>query len=169
MSARRTAFFAGALAIVLCCAFFGGCVDTRPILLPDVTLPASAEPTEEPAASPAQETAAPEEPPASADPMDYGEYLLYQDIAVYEQEGYTLFDATIVSGYPGALVCVMDVCFSDKQGEVARGRLTDGSGQEVLYLYEGETRVYAQIETDMSVTILDMSFEPIGEPIMPLA
>lgn len=169
MSARRVVSLHGMLIIVLCCALFGGCVDTRPTLLPDVTLPASTMAQAEPSALPELATSEPDEQFQSIESVDYNEYLLYQNIAVYEQEGHTLFDATIQSEYPGTLVCVLDVCFFDQQGEVARGRLTDGSGQEVLYLNQGETRVYAQIETDMSVTLLDISFEPIGEPIMPLA
>ena len=169
MSACRSVIPGGALIIALCFALMGGCVDTRPTLLPEVTLPASAQTTAAPEASPLQETAVPEEPLVSVAPEDYGEYLLYKNIAVYEQEGQTLMDATIVSEYPGTLVCVLDgVFFRHARRRVARGRLTDGSGQEVLYLNEGETRVYAQIATDMAVTSMDISFEPIGEPIMPL-
>lgn len=165
MSARGRGLLCCALA--LCCALLCGCVDTRPAILPDVTLPARTAEQASLTAVPEQ-TAAPE-PTASVAPENYGEYLQYKNIAVYEQYGHTLLDATIVSEYTGTLVCVMDARFYDRQGEVARGRLTDGSGQEVLYLAKGETRVYAQIDTDMPVTSLALAFEPVGDPILPLA
>lgn len=161
---------AAALAFLLIfAAFCGGCARQQGILNPDVTLPPTVTPTPEPTPSPTP--AATPEPAAEAtpEPVDYWTYLSFQDIYVYEESGDTFFQGVVQSEYPGRLIAVLDVFFyNDDKNEIARGRLLNGEGGDVLVFAPGETRVYARVDTDMSVTALDFGFESVGDPLAAL-
>jgi hypothetical protein len=154
----------------------------RPVLVPDRTIDLGPAPTpvfHEP-------DPVPSELPKPSEPSDPGDaefdklgveisdkghferYISYRELYVYEQDGHTYLDGTIKNEYPDTLVCVLDVCFFEGKEEIARARVFMGDGSSLLYLSPGETRVYADIKTDMPVTAADISFETVGDDIAPI-
>lgn len=66
-------------------------------------------------------------------------------------------DAVMVNAYPAPILCAVTLSFYEEEGEgepVAEGRLQTRDGQYVLTLAPGETTVFAQIDTDMTLTDL---------------
>ena len=152
-------------ALVLCC----GCVRQAGVLRLDVTLPPEATPS--PTPSPTPEPTLTMEPIATAtpEPVNYWQYLSFRDLYVYEESGDTFLHGIVESEYPGSLIAVLDVFFYDDDGEkIARGRIMNGAGEDVLILEPGETRIYAQVDTDMSITMLDFGFETVGDALTAL-
>jgi hypothetical protein len=164
-------------------ALLSGCVVQRPVLVPDRTispLPAATpvmreeEPLPSPEASELPEPSDPED--ARFDKMGveikdkghFDRYISYRELYVYEQDGYTYLDGIIKNEYPDTLVCVLDVCFFEGKEEIARSRVFMGDGSSLLNLSPGETRIYADIKTDMPVTMADLKFETVGDDIAPL-
>ena len=160
------------LSLVLAlCLLLLGCARQTGVLNPDATLPPPPEQTSqaqeeipEPTAEPTPQLLEPTQTPAST-PRNYWDDLLFKDVLVYEHNGDTMVDAVIISSYPGTLVGVLEITWSDEEGTVATGRFTDGWGQEVLYLEQGENRVYARADTDMSVTNLAFAINSYGDPL----
>lgn len=97
----------------------------------------------------------------------FEKYISYHDLVVYEQDGYTYMDGVIKNDYPNTLVCVLDICFYENNEQVARARVYTGDGSSLLVLLPDETRIYADIKTDMPVTMLDFKFETVGDPVAP--
>ena len=84
-------------------------------------------------------------------------YLTISDVSVYEQAGDTFLDATVTNSYPQDIMCSVVVRFYDfGSQEVASANLQSGSGAYVLVLHRGKNRIYAQIDSDMS--LLDLNF-----------
>lgn len=150
------------------------CVSSRPVIDPSVTLAptpsptAAPEPTPQPTPEPTPEptpTAAPQRVLGSYDalgaliaaPNHYEQYLAFYDIQVYEQFGDTFVDAVVVNTYPAALVCAADIVFTEGGAAVATGKLQTQDGKYVLILQPGENTVYAQVNTDMTITLLDFA------------
>ncbi len=158
------------MAAVILAAALSGCVRANARVLPGETLPPLATPTPEVTPSPSP-TATPEpspEPtstPSAFDelgeyisgPEHYKRYLSFRNVQVYEQEDDTFVDAILVNKYPHALLCAAGAAFYDETGElVAEGRFQTRDGQYVLVLPQGETTLFAQINTDMTLTALEM-------------
>ncbi len=158
-----------ALAATLLAAALSGCVSARPAIVPGSTLPlptpiATPAPTVSPAPSP---TAA--EPTATVAPLfdakgipisgadHFKQYLSFRNVQVYEQEEDTFVDAIAVNDYPKTIVCAAGVAFYDEEGIlVAEGRLQTRDAQYILILPPGETTLFAQIDTDMTLTDLEI-------------
>lgn len=166
-----------ALLLAGLCLVFSGCVvHTGAQLQPDVTLPPAATPT--PAVTPTSSPTPAVEAMASAAPIPgvdtrydalgayvsdaahFQQYLSFNMVQVYEQEEDTFLDAIAVNDYPSTLVCAMDVVFYDGEGtEVNRARIQTQDGQYVLRLQPGETVLYAQINTDITLTDMEFALE----------
>jgi len=85
-------------------------------------------------------------------------YLTFENIQVYEQEEDTFLDAVIVNAYPQTLVCALDVAFKTKDGDdLASARTQTRDGQYVLRLAPGKNIIFAQIDSD--VTLTDKPFD----------
>ena len=95
-----------------------------------------------------------------SDAAHFQQYLSFNMVQVYEQEEDTFLDAIAVNDYPSTLVCAMDVVFYDGEGtEVNRARIQTQDGQYVLRLQPGETVLYAQINTDITLTDMEFALE----------
>ncbi|HWQ59385.1 MAG TPA: hypothetical protein VN540_10230 [Clostridia bacterium] len=156
------------LASALLAAALSGCVSARPALVPGETLPA---PTIAPTPSPTPSPSPSSMPAATATPAPafdakgsfisgadhFKQYLSFRNVQVYEQEGDTFVDAIVVNDYPETIVCAALAAFYDKSGElVAEGRLQTRDASYILILPPGETALFAQIDTDMTLTDLEI-------------
>lgn len=158
-------------------ALLSGCVNTRPVVHPELTpaptrRPSSATPipagsedvyvTEEPTEAP---SAAPTEPvDMMGDPVTGPEhfirYLMFENVLVYEEDGDTFMDCIIANSYLMPISCAVDIVFRGEDGEeLARARLQTRDGSYLLLLPPGETVVFARILTDMTLTNNDFTFE----------
>lgn len=169
MKRPRCKLFALAAALLLATAL-SGCVKAMPYLMPEHTLPPLATPTLEPTptAEPTLEPTPTVEPtPANAAVLfdafgnailsaeHFEQYIEFRNIQVYEQEGDTFVDAVAWNSYSETLVCAAEMEFFDSLGKVADAKLQTRDGQYVLKLAPGETTIFAQVNTDMSVTALE--------------
>ncbi len=145
------------------------CISARPVIAADRTLPPETE-TSSPAPSLEPTPSATPELPASAAPAfdakgnyisgldHFKQYLSLRNVQVYEQEGDTFVDAIIVNEYPETIVCAAGVAFYDENDEmVAEGRFQTRDAQYILILPPGETTLFTQVDTDMTLTDLELS------------
>jgi hypothetical protein len=164
------------LAAALILPLMTACVNTRPVIHPEVT--------PEPAKSEAPETPAPEEteiPAETDDPADHNTpspteavdlmgkpitgqehfigYLTFKTVLVYEEDGDTFMDCFIQNDYPMPISCAVDIVFREGEEEIARARLQTRDGSYLLLLQPGETVVFARILTDMTLTGSPFTFE----------
>lgn len=165
------------LAAALILPLMTACVNTRPVLHPELTAEptrragaptpvpedngdvfVSGEPTEAP-------TPAPTEPidmmgnPVTG-PEHYIRYLRFENVLVYEEEGDTFMDCIIENTYLITISCAVDIVFRDEDGEeIARARLQTRDGSYLLQLPPGETVAFARILTDMTLTSSEFTFE----------
>ena len=73
---------------------------------------------------------------------------------------YTFIDAVAVNEYPDTLVCALNIRFFDEDGtEIASGRVQTRDGQYVLRLENGDKTLFAQIDTDMTLTDKEFRLE----------
>ncbi|MDR0840556.1 MAG: hypothetical protein LBN26_04120 [Christensenellaceae bacterium] len=165
---------AALLALALCCLLLAGCVNTSAPLLPERTLPPIVTPS--PSPPPEDTPPLPIETPARtpvpgvdtrydalgeyvSDSAHFQRYLTFENIQVYEQSDDTFMDAVLINAYPQELVCALNIAFYDEDGQtIASGRVQTRDGQYVLRLPPGETVLFSQIDTDMSLTALKFSF-----------
>lgn len=149
--------------LITMCAVLCSCVSTAPVLMPEYTIPPELTPTPEPTPEPTP-TPVPTPSPTplidvtgvAIDGLDHFQrYLDIKNIQVYEQCDDSFIDAVITNSYPKAIMCAVSVAFSDENGEVvAQSKLQTRDGEYVLLLAPGDTTVFAQIDTDMSLTSL---------------
>lgn len=169
---KKNALFPALILILMAALFCCGCARQQATLDPNVTLPPAATPTPKPTPAPTPElTPTPESALPTPTPVqvNYWEYLSFQNIYVYEESEDTFFEGVVESEYPGSLIAVLDVFFyDDEEKEIARGRLLNGEGEDVLIFTPGENRIYARVDTDMSITMLDFGFESVGDPLTAL-
>lgn len=165
------------LALAFLCLGLSGCVvDTTPVLRPESTLApaptATPAPTVAPTATPALLPVESHAPIAGVDtlydalgeyvsgPAHFQRYITFEKIQVYEQAEDTFLDAVAVNAYPETLVCALDVVFTDEdEKELASARIQTRDGQYVLRLAPGETVIFAQINSD--ITLTDKDFDLI--------
>jgi hypothetical protein len=157
------------LAPALIALALSACVSAHPVILADRTLPPVTQApapssTPEPTPSPTPEPTATPAPAFDAkgnyiSGLDhYKQYLSFRNVQVYEQENDTFVDAIILNEYPETIVCAAGVAFYDENGElVAEGRFQTRDAQYILILPPGETTLFAQVDTDMMLTNLDLS------------
>ena len=90
----------------------------------------------------------------------FQQYISFKNIQVYEQCGDTFMDAVAVNEYPDTLVCALNIRFFDEDGtEIASGRVQTRDGQYVLRLENGHNTLFAQIDTDMTLTDKEFRLE----------
>lgn len=88
----------------------------------------------------------------------YAQYISYHNIRIYENGDGTFLDAVCNNAYPETLEGAVDIVFRNENGvEVARAalELADGS----FALASGENRIYAQINTDMNIQMMDFELK----------
>lgn len=167
------------LSLLVLCFLLCGCIQDNPVLMPEFTLAPKATETATPTGTP---TPTPTETPVAAKTPDpgpsfdalgakisglghYTQYLYFRNIQIYEQHEDSFFDAIIYNAYPETIICAITLNFYEDpaasatppQGgwtdePVASAALQTRDGQYVLKLAPGETTVFAQINTDMTLT-----------------
>lgn len=154
-------------AIAAAVLLTAACVNTKPVLHPEVTpgptpdviIMTLAPTQDEGDSSPTPEITA--RPTESVDalgnsitgPEHFYRYLTFRNILVYEEDGDTFLDAMVENAYSEPISCAIDAVYYDENGEeIARARLQTRDGSYLLVLQPGETVVFAQILTDMTIT-----------------
>ncbi len=167
MRAERATVLICTLALAL-----SGCVATAPVLEPSVTLaPVTAAPTAtpEPTLTPEATSAASTPQPtlmltdalgnSVSDETHFRQYITFKGIQVYEHSNDTFVDLIAENSYPEPLVCALEIVFyegsGDSREEVARGKLQTRDAQYMLTLAPGENTLYAQVNSDMTLTSLE--------------
>lgn len=162
-----------ALAAALTIALFSACVNTKPVIHPEVTAPPTQRagmqtpiPTEEPdlPATPAPTADQGEAVDAMGNVIagaeHYSRYIKFLNILVYEEYGDTFMDGIIENSYLFPITCVIDAVFDDDDGtELARARLQTRDGSYLLILPPGETVFFAHVLTDTKLTNVEFRFE----------
>lgn len=152
--------------------FLSGCLVAAPKLNPSYT-PIPAVATEVPEETSGEVINTPDPTPTSAPISEYDafgklisgnqhymQYILFRDIQVYEQADDTFMDIVVKNEYSEPIICAIAVRFFDEYGEeVANSNLRMRNGQYILTLEPGENYIYAQIDTDMTLTSLEFTLE----------
>ena len=159
------------LIAVSVCMLLTGCVNTGAHIVPSVTIPLESTQPPEPTPSPTPEPVQVEEMADLSSAYDkngslivgeehFQQYISFKNIQVYEQCGDTFMDAVAVNEYPDTLVCALNIRFFDEDGtEIASGRVQTRDGQYVLRLENGDNTLFAQIDTDMTLTDKEFRLE----------
>ncbi|MCH5279335.1 MAG: hypothetical protein J1E60_06030 [Christensenellaceae bacterium] len=97
------------------------------------------------------------------DAEHFQQYLQFNSIRVYEEDGDTFVDCSVINSYPELIVCAVAIRFFDENGdEIASSSLQMPDGSFMLSLENGETPLYARILSD--ITLTDKSFELVFDP-----
>lgn len=154
------------IASALIALALSSCVNVRPVVVTDRTLPPATAAVTVPPSPEGTPYTTLEQTATPAPVFDlkgnrisgaehFKRYLSLHNVQVYEQEGDTFVDAIILNDYPQTIVCAAGVLFNDENGElVAEGRLQTRDAQYILILPPGETTLFAQVDTDMTLTDL---------------
>lgn len=145
--------------------------------------PEEARPTGTPAITP-EPTATPEvlEIPAitgSTFPMDekglpildasthyFTYYLVFSDLRIYEENGYTYLDGVCSNSYSRPLTGGVEIVFADSTGAVyGRGQLHTAEGD--MTISPGETRIYAEILSEKDVQLMGFTLQ-LTTPFTPV-
>ncbi len=161
---KMSKFLIRILIMVTCSAlllFSVGCSNLSPHFVVGVTPAPTADSVPTPSPTPTHET---ENTRIDAlgntifDADHYKRYLQFADIAVYEENGETFLDCKVINSYPEVLVCGVSVCFYGDDGSLlAVSKLQMPDGSFLLTLGNGETRLFARILTDSTVTDRDFT------------
>lgn len=159
--------------MIACLCFCTACVNVGPKPVPGVTPEPTPAPTEyvpEITEDPVLPiTTDSTEPPADdvdalGNPITGSDhfirYLTFKNVAVYEEEGDTFLDGVMENGYTLPITCAVDAVYFDDDGnEIARARLQTRDGKYLLVLAPGDTVVLARIQSDITLTERDLTFE----------
>ena len=156
-------------ALLMLLLFLPGCIRQQPVL--------SGAPTPVPTPTPA---------PSAVTSMDrviwetdalgaaiydearhFERYLAFQKIRVFEYEGSTLMEGICENAYPEALSGGYEIVFQDKDDvEVARAKVLIRGEEDVFA--PGKNTIYAAIDTDMNILMMQFTLEAT-ETIVPKA
>lgn len=103
------------------------------------------------------------------DPVEhyYSYYLNLRDVRVYEYGEETFLDLIVDNGYSSILTGGIRISFYDENGTLyGYGDLYTAEGE--LTLITGENRVYADIQTEVDVQLMDFTFT-VTEALTPVA
>lgn len=157
---RTTCWFLALLSVMLFC----GCVRQHPVLTSqtlDSTHPELQSTPYIPVLTPGADMLDALGLPIEGE-EHYLRYLEFRDIRIYEYGDGTFLDAICINSYPVKLEGALDVVFRDSEGiEVARANLQVADGS--CRLDPGKNRIYAQINTDMDVQMMDFTFENVQD------
>lgn len=168
------------LLISLLLGAFSGCIRQDAWL---IYSPQEVRPTVSPAFTP-EPTATPEVleiPPitGSTFPMDekglpildaathyFTYYLVFTDLRIYEENGFTYLDGICTNSYSRPLTGGVEIVFADSSGAVyGRGALHTAEGD--MTLDPGENRIYAEILSETDVQLMSFSLQ-ITTPFTPI-
>ena len=95
----------------------------------------------------------------------YEYYLSISQMRVFEENGETLLDAVITNDYPRKLSGGLSIVFSDNGIKYGYAELKTASGD--LILLPGENRVYADVQTEVDVQMMEYTIE-VSTPFVPV-
>ena len=149
------------LIAVSVCMLLTGCVNTGAHIVPSVTIPPESTPEPVQVEEMADLSSAYDKNGSLiVGEEHFQQYISFKNIQVYEQCGDTFMDAVAVNEYPDTLVCALNIRFFDEDGtEIASGRVQTRDGQYVLRLENGDNTLFAQIDTDMTLTDKEFRLE----------
>ncbi len=158
--AARHILLIALLAFLTLLAVLSGCDNVKPTLAATPTPTAS--PTPLPDALTFSVTAAPLPTDALGAEIwggdHYRQYLSFGEIRVYEYDNGTFLDGLCVNAYPLPLDGRINVVYYTAEGKVCGvGTLHNALGTTVLDT--GTNAIYAEISTDIDVTMLDFVLE----------
>lgn len=85
-------------------------------------------------------------------------YLVFSDLRIYEENGYTYLDGVCTNSYSRPLTGGVEIVFADSTGAVyGRGALHTAEGD--MTLDPGETRIYAEILSETDVQLMGFSLQ----------
>lgn len=159
---RGAVFLLPLLSLLLC-----SCVGSRSKLDPNITLQPALTPTLEATLEP---TIIPTMPAIdrTVDLLGksvqganhFEQYIKYFDIQVYEQHDDTFVDMKIENSYLASLKLGLKITFFDDGGtEVASAMFQSQNGQYAMVLPQGISTVYAQVNTDTTITDFDFRID----------
>ncbi|MBQ6234737.1 MAG: hypothetical protein IJK54_02375 [Clostridia bacterium] len=95
----------------------------------------------------------------------YEHYLSISQMRVYEENGETLLDAVVTNDYPKKLSGGLHITFMDNGVKYGYAELLTASGD--LILLPGENRVYADVQTEVDVQMMEYTIE-VSAPFVPV-
>lgn len=168
------------LLISLLLGAFSGCIQQEAWL---IYSPEESRPTVSPAFTP-EPTATPEVleiPPITGSTFSMDEkglpildaathyftyYLVFTDLRIYEENGFTYLDGVCANSYSRPLTGGVEIVFADSTGAVfGRGALYTAEGD--MTLNPGENRIYAEILSETDVQLMGFSLQ-ITIPFTPI-
>ena len=147
---------------LLCLALFTalGCDNVEPQLYGTPT--PSASPTPLPDAFTAEITAEPVPTDTLGKVIEgdahYFSYLSFGELRVYEYDNGTFLDGVCINGFPTALDGQVDIVYYTADGKLC-GSGTIHNAQGTTRLESGINAIYAEINTDIDVRMMDFSLE----------
>lgn len=143
------------------------CVGSRGVLVPSSTLAPTILPTLEATFEPTPLITAPVID-RSTDLLGnavqganhFEQFISFSNIQVYEQCNDTFVDMKIENSYPAPLKIALKITFFDENDlEAANAMFQSQNGQYAMILPSGASSVYAQVNTDMTITDLDFRID----------
>ncbi len=168
---KRAAFISLlAIAVFTLISALSGCVDVEPVLSGTPTPAATATPLPDPFT--AEITAEPVPTDLLGNEIlsddHYWQYLSFGEVRVYEYGDGTFLDGICVNAFPQALDGEVDVVYYADDGKICGiGTIHNAEGGTLLET--GTNAIYAEISTDIDVTMMDFSlevktaFQPAGD------
>jgi len=168
---KRAAFISLlAIAVFTLISALSGCVDVEPVLSGTPTPAATPTPLPDPFT--AEITAEPVPTDLLGNEIlsddHYWQYLSFGEVRVYEYGDGTFLDGICVNAFPQALDGEVDVVYYADDGKICGiGTIHNAEGGTLLET--GTNAIYAEISTDIDVTMMDFSlevktaFQPAGD------
>jgi hypothetical protein len=155
------------LCALLALCLLAACDNATPVLSGTPT--PAATPTPLPDAFSAEITAQPLPTDLLGNEIDsgdhYWQYLSFGELRVYEYDDGTFLDGLCVNAYPLPLDGTLNIVYHAADGKICgTGKIHNATGGTLLET--GTNAIYAEINTDISVTDMDFTLE-IAEPFAP--
>ena len=157
---RRTLYILLAAGLIMLSLPFAGCVDDEPVLAGTPTPAATPTPLPDPFS--AEITAKPEPTDLLGNEMlsddHYWQYLSFGEIRIYEYDDGTFLDGLCVNAFPQSLDGQVDIVYYSDDGKICGiGTIHNAEGGTLLET--GTNAIYAEIRTDIDVTMMDFQLE----------
>jgi len=157
---KRATHCALLAAAVLMLFAFAGCENAEPVLSGTPTPAATATPLPDPFT--AEITAEPLATDSLGNEIlsddHYWQYLSFGEIRIYEYDDGTFLDGICVNAFPQPLIGQVDIVYYTDEGKICGiGTIHNAEGGTLLET--GTNAIYAEISTDIDVTMMDFTLE----------
>jgi hypothetical protein len=165
---RRAFFLMLAAGLCVLSLSFFGCEDATPVLAGTPTPAATPTPLPDPFT--AEITAVPVPTDMLGNEIigddHYWQYLSFGEIRIYEYDDGTFMDGLCVNAFPLPLDGRVDIVYYTDDGKIC-GTGTIHNAEGGTLLETGTNAIYAEISTDIDVTMMDFKLE-IQTPFQPV-